>query len=95
MANHISLLEYLQEAPLALSIEYEGTSYQNTTNSRYKASDIANVGRWATFDLTTITQRYTTLLNTPGLIERDLMPTSPPRGVTSEDVIRARIHEYL
>jgi hypothetical protein len=95
MAHLISLLEYLQGAPAALNILYEGTPTQNTTSDRYTYQDIANVGRWATFNLQTILQRYNSLLTVPGLIDRELMPTSPTGGITSEDVLRSRIVQYL
>lgn len=95
MANQISLLAYLQEGPQALPNQYQGISYQNTTNDAYEADDISHVGNWNTFNLQNIQQRYGPLLTTPQLISRDNMPISPPPGITSETVLRARVVEYL
>jgi hypothetical protein len=95
MANNISLMQYLQQSPLALNIQYAGNAFEDTTSPAYSHFDITQVGNWATFSLATILHRYNTLLNTPGLILADPMPTSPPGPITSKRVVQNRIQEYL
>ncbi|KAA8641684.1 uncharacterized protein ATNIH1004_011820 [Aspergillus tanneri] len=94
MANQVSLMEYLQHGFQPIPIIDQEQSKQNTRNDRYRASDIANVGHWSTFSLSTIQQRFGATLQA-ALIPNEPVPPSPSRAINSEAAVRSRLDAYL
>lgn len=93
MANPISLMAYLQNAPPAIPTLPPPNPGPNTTSTSYRASDIHSVGVWINFTLATVRQRYQAHLMTT-MLPPDPFPVSPPQP-SSENPLRHRISDML
>jgi hypothetical protein len=94
MTNNISLLQYLQAGPPALTVGDPAESRDNTTNQKYSHEDINYVGNWINFYLNTIMTRYQPLLNATR-IQPDPMSTTLPHAIRAEIALRDRFAYYL
>lgn len=75
--NDILTKEYIKRLPRV-------RPGHNTTNAAYKAADIHSIGVWHELNVNTILERYRNIL-----IETHL--PSPPRAITSENVLNQRV----
>ncbi|KAJ5692810.1 hypothetical protein N7462_002233 [Penicillium macrosclerotiorum] len=92
-ANAVTLMQYLQTALPALNPGPNVQPSPNTTNDAYSHRQIRNLTPWNSFDPQVIFNRYGALLNTAQIAPEPA--TTPPRPITSEDVLRQRLAVYL
>ncbi|EFQ97007.1 hypothetical protein MGYG_00050 [Nannizzia gypsea CBS 118893] len=90
----ISLLEFLQGAPLQLPPSPPAHPGPNTTNFRYSFTFMQPAAQWDQFNLTAIMQSYGSLLSAVRKA-RDPFLSSPARPFNHEVLLQAAIAEHI
>ncbi|KAI2719520.1 hypothetical protein CBS147333_3410 [Penicillium roqueforti] len=95
MANQVTLLAYLLQAPPSILVRDVGQSKHNTTNAKYQPTDIHSFGDWTEFNINSIMHSFGPLLRAIRIQHDPIRSTSPQRELTSESGLHLAFGEYI